>query len=105
MTNEEVRAILTALKGRYTVPYVQEAIDLAIAALTPPNEWVTLKNVVEILADQLGECACDVNGNDEWLSPLCQYRDTCPNPPERLGCWMEFLRNRNRRPPEGEKNE
>ena len=38
MTNEEARAILTALKGRYTVPYVQEAIDLAISALTQPPE-------------------------------------------------------------------
>ena len=28
------------------------------------------------------------------------YGDVCPDPPEHLGCWMEFLRNKYRRPPE-----
>lgn len=71
--------------------------------LTQPNEPLTLELVAELLAEQLGdECACNLNGNDEWLPLLCQYDDDCPSPPERLGCWMEFLRNRNRRPPEGE---
>ena len=73
--------------------------------LTPPNEWVTLEEVAEILAEQFGdECACNVNGNDEWLPMMCHYGDVCPDPPEHLGCWMELLRNKYRRPPEGEED-
>lgn len=70
-------------------------------ALTPPNEWVSVEMVAEILAEQFGdECACNVNGNDEWLPMMCHYGDVCPDPPEHLGCWMELLRNKYRRPPE-----
>lgn len=75
----------------------------AMPTLTPPNEWVSVEMVAEILAEQFGdECACNVNGNDEWLPMMCHYGDVCPDPPEHLGCWMELLRNKYRRPPEGE---
>lgn len=78
--------------------------EAVFPTLTPPNEWVTLEIVAEILAEHFGdECACNFNGNDEWLPEVCQYENTCPNPPERLGCWMEFLRHKYRRPPEGER--
>ena len=71
--------------------------------LTPKNEPLTLEMVAEILSEQFGdECACNVNGNDEWLPMMCRYGDVCPYPPEHLGCWMELLRNKYRRPPEGE---
>lgn len=70
--------------------------------LTQPNEAMTLEMVAEILAEQFGdECACNFNGNDEWLPEVCQHENTCPNPPERLGCWMELLRHKYRRPPGG----
>ena len=73
----------------------------AIPTLTPQNEALKLETVAEILAEQFGdECACNVNGNDEWLPMMCHYGDVCPNPPEHLGCWMEFLRNKYRRPPD-----
>ena len=73
-----------------------------VPTLTPPNEPLTLETVAEILAEHFGdECACNFNGNDEWLPEVCQYENTCPNPPERLGCWMEFLRHKYRRSPEG----
>ena len=63
--------------------------------ITLPNEWMTLTTVAEILAEQFGdECACNFNSNDEWLSMVCHYKDVCPDPPEHLGCWMEFLRNK-----------
>lgn len=71
--------------------------------LTPPDEPLTPEQVAEILAEQCGdECACNLNGNDEWLPSVCQYADVCPDPPEYLGCWMELLRHKYRRPPEGE---
>lgn len=73
--------------------------------LTPPNEPLTLELVAEILAEQFGdECACNFNGNDEWLPMMCHYGDVCPDPPEHLGCWMELLRNKYCRPPEGEED-
>ena len=73
--------------------------------ITPPDEPLTLETVAEILAEQFGdECACNFNGSDEWLPGVCQYENTCPNPPERLGCWMELLRHKYRRPPGGEED-
>lgn len=78
----------------------------AMPTLTPQNEPLTLETVAEILAEQFGdECACNFNGNDEWLPAVCQYENTCPNPPERIGCWMELLRHKYRRPPEGEEGD
>ena len=69
--------------------------------LTPQNEPLTLETVAEILAEQFGDaCACNVNGNDEWLPMMCHYGDVCPDPPEHLGCWMELLRNKYHRQPE-----
>lgn len=86
----------TVNKGK--IEYVEYA-----PTLTPPNEPLTLEMVAEILAEQFGdECACNVNGNDEWLPMMCHYGDVCPDPPEHLGCWMELLRNKYRRPAEGE---
>lgn len=76
-------------------------IQMMPPTLTPQNEPLTLETVAEILAEQFGdECACNVNGNDEWLPMMCHYGDVCPDPPEHLGCWMELLINKYRRPPE-----
>lgn len=73
---------------------------------SPPNEPLTLETVAEILAEQFGdECACNVNGNDEWLPMMCHYGDACSDPPEHLGCWMELLRNKYCRPPERQEGE
>lgn len=89
-------------------PYISPSTVQNFAAdhpitIDPPNEPLTLEEVAEILAEQFGdECACNVNGNDEWLPMMCHYGDVCPDPPEHLGCWMELLRNKYRRPPEGE---
>ena len=78
-----------------------QAIIANAPTLTPQNEPLTWETVAEILAEQFGdECACNINGNDEWLPMMCHYGDVCPDPPEHLGCWMELLRNKYRRPPE-----
>ena len=91
-----------------TISTIDDILDIidAFPTLTPPNEPLTLEAVAEILAEQFGdECACNVNGNDEWLPMMCHYGDVCPDPPEHLGCWMELLRNKYRRPPEGEEGD
>lgn len=58
------------------------------------QEVMSLDAVAQILAEQCGgECACDFFGNDQWLPRECRYAaDDCPNPPEHLGGWKEFIR-------------
>ena len=55
----------------------------------------TLEEVAEILASVIGdECACNINGIDEWLPERCKYTEIaeeCPHPKEKHGCWMQFL--------------
>lgn len=54
--------------------------------------WLSFEQVADMLSGMFGECACDVNGNDEWLPLACKYADTeCPNQKEENGCWMQFL--------------
>ena len=61
----------------------------------------TTHEVAEILAEVIGdECACDVNGNDEWLPMCCEFSQTvCPDP-EGVACWEQYLKWRKKRPKE-----
>ena len=60
-----------------------------------PDRKYTLEEVAEILATTIGdECACNINGIDEWLPESCKYTEIaeeCPNPKEKHGCWMQYL--------------
>lgn len=60
-----------------------------------PEQKYTLEEVAEILSYVIGdECACNINGIDEWLPERCKYTEIgeeCPNPKEKHGCWMQFL--------------
>lgn len=101
--HEKVCALWAEHERQDASCFCQDECDYFTSTLTQPNEPLTLEMVAEILAEQFGdECACNVNGNDEWLPMMCHYGDVCPDPPEHLGCWMELLRNKYRRPPEGE---
>lgn len=54
----------------------------------------TSDEVAQILCEELGdECACNFNGNDEWLPFVCSGIDDCPEPKEKLFCWKEFLKH------------
>ena len=45
------------------------------------NGLYTAHEVAVILADTFGDdCACNFNGNDEWLPYLCELQDACPHP-------------------------
>ena len=58
----------------------------------PRGEWLPFEDIAQMMSNLFGECACDVNGNDEWLPQACKYAETeCPNPKEKNGCWMQFL--------------
>jgi len=62
------------------------------------TDTYTVEEVAEILKDVTGEeCACNVNGNDEWLSFCCDFRETdCPRP-YKNGCWEQWLRWKHKR--------
>lgn len=53
------------------------------------------EKVAAMLRDMYGDdCACNYNGNDEWLCRVCKYADTdCPYPKEQNGCWLELVRH------------
>ena len=50
--------------------------------------------VAVILADAFGDtCACNFNGNDEWLPFKCELQDCCPNT-YGVACWEQYLKFR-----------
>lgn len=61
----------------------------------------TADNVVEVekVAEMLramfdDDCACNYNGNDEWLPHVCEYGCTeCQDAPEENGCWKQFVKH------------
>ena len=62
------------------------------SAERPSGYCMPFEDVAQMMSNLFGECACDVNGNDEWLPQVCKYADTeCPQPKEKNGCWMQFL--------------
>lgn len=63
----------------------------------------TAHEVACLLAETIGDdCACNVNGNDEWLPEYCDFReDKCPYP-EGVACWEQFLKYREKRSEEND---
>lgn len=52
----------------------------------------TAHDVAVILAEAMGdECACNVNGNDEWLPKKCELLDVCPDT-FGVACWEQYLK-------------
>lgn len=52
----------------------------------------TAHEVAVLLAEAIGDdCACNVNGNDEWLPETCELQDACPNP-DGVACWEQWLK-------------
>ena len=49
-------------------------------------------DVALILLDAFGDsCACNFNGNDEWLPEKCELLDTCPDV-VGVACWEQYLK-------------
>ena len=60
------------------------------------NGLYTAHEVAVILADAFGDdCACNFNGNDEWLPYLCELQDACPHPCG-VACWEQYLKYKDR---------
>lgn len=46
-----------------------------------------------IIADLMGDtCACNFNGNDEWLPGVCEFAETCCPNPVGVACWEQYLK-------------
>lgn len=58
------------------------------------GEWTT-HEVACLLAEVMGDdCACNVNGNDEWLPFVCEFAETtCPDV-VGVACWEQWLVHR-----------
>lgn len=57
----------------------------------------TAHEVAILLAEEYGDtCACNYNGNDEWLPEHCELLDACPNP-VGVACWEQYLKFRDYR--------
>lgn len=73
----------------------EEVIDASKKMINriPTADVVPKSEVAELLRLMFNDdCACNYNGNDEWLPEKCKFALTdCPMPQERLGCWMEFV--------------
>lgn len=54
-----------------------------------------IKEVAKILYEQFSDgCACNYNGNDEWLPELCDSEECCfGESKDPLFCWKQFLKH------------
>ena len=80
-----------------SLPYDEMIADAARKA-SDELEQVKKKNkysahdVALILSDVFGDsCACNFNGNDEWLPEKCELLDTCPDV-IGVACWEQYLK-------------
>ena len=63
---------------------------------TAAAQRYTANHVAEIITELLGDpCACNFNGNNEWLPALCDFAedDLCPHP-DGVACWEQWLKHR-----------
>ena len=62
-----------------------------------PRKLYTVHEVACILAEAFGDdCACNFNGNDEWLPEKCEVIDSCPEP-VGVACWEQYLKYNDRK--------
>lgn len=62
------------------------------------KKMYTAHEVAAILAEVFDEdCACNVNGNDEWLPRYCEFAETCCPNPVGVACWEQWLKWRGKK--------
>ena len=70
----------------------QLRVQDGFGGLTMPRKLYTAHEVACILAEAFGDdCACNFNGNDEWLPEKCEVIDHCPDP-VGVACWEQYLK-------------
>ena len=82
------------------IELIQESVDGCaeywagrIADHLITNGVYNAHEVACILAEATGDdCACNVNGNDEWLAFCCELQDVCPHT-VGVACWEQYLKH------------
>lgn len=83
----------TVLAGEIRNQYM-EVVPAYFVREAPAVDAVEVDTVAEMLYRAIGDrCACNVNGNDEWLSEVCELQEQCPHPKDLLGCWKQFVKH------------
>lgn len=105
----DIEKLIEQLNGYFEGKDLKRGVALdaatALSALQAENEklraeleQVKKKNkysahdVALILSDAFGDsCACNFNGNDEWLPEKCELLDVCPDV-VGVACWEQYLK-------------
>ena len=87
------------------IPRMTTAAATALSTLQAENEKLRVEleqvkkknkysahDVALILSDAFGDsCACNFNGNDEWLPEKCELLEACPDV-VGVACWEQYLK-------------
>ena len=85
---EECRDAATALS---TLQAENEKLRAELERVKKKNKY-SAHDVALILSDAFGDsCACNFNGDDEWLPEKCELLDTCPDV-VGVACWEQYLK-------------
>lgn len=83
-----LREAATALS---TLQAENEKLRAELERVKKKNKY-SAHDVALILSDAFGDsCACNFNGNDEWLPEKCELLDTCPDV-VGVACWEQYLK-------------
>lgn len=89
---EELIKALNYDRGQYEKGYAD--------ACNSHKLW-NVHQIACMLADIFKDnCACNYNGNDEWLPKVCDFAETCCPDPVGVACWEQFVANYNNKPKE-----
>ena len=83
-----LRDAATALS---TLQAENEKLRAELEQVKKKNKY-SAHDVALILSDAFRDsCACNFNGNDEWLPEKCELLDTCPDV-VGVACWEQYLK-------------
>lgn len=102
LNEHQYSALFKALVSSEQREIISEGIRLSISALKEREDRGKRYNrheVAEILAEAFKDtCACNFNGNDEWLPMRCDFGETvCPDV-VGVTCWEQYLKHLDERP-------
>lgn len=89
--NDYSRMAGDAVIALSTLQAENEKLRAELERVKKKNKY-SAHDVALILSDAFGDsCACNFNGNDEWLPEKCELLDTCPDV-VGVACWEQYLK-------------
>ena len=83
--------VVRAATALSTLQAENEKLRAELERVKKKNKY-SAHDVALILSDAFGDsCACNFNGNDEWLPEKCELLDTCPDV-VGVACWEQYLK-------------